>query len=492
LAYILAIDQGTTATKAALVDGQGQLRAAAQRELAQHYPQPGWVEMDACAIWRSVLDATQEALTRAGADAQVAAVGVSNQGESVLAWDAATGEPLYPVITWQCTRTAARCRELSTLLTQELIRQRTGLVPDPYFSASKLQWLLEHVPAVQAARVRGTLRMGTLDTWLLWRLSGGRIYATDWSTASRTMLFDVRSLAWDDDLLALFGVPRELLAAPRPSGVLFGTTDPSAFLGISAPLAASAVDQPAALWGHGCFRAGELKITYGTGAFLLMHLGATFRLSARGLLTSLAASCEGEPPAYYLDGGIYSVGAAIQWLRHNLGMLRDAAESGALAASLPDNGGVYFVPALVGLAAPHWDRQVQGAFLGLTSAATRAHLARAVLEAIAFRVYEVIQAMEDDAGVSIPEVRADGGVTQNDWLMQFQADLLRRPVRRARLGEMTALGIAQLAGAAVGFGAAGMPPQIAWDVFAPGKGVAQAAVAFARWQDAMRAARAFR
>ncbi len=490
MSYILAIDQGTTATKAALVDGQGRLRALAQRELAQHCPYPGWVEMDACVIWRSVLDAAQEAMTRAGAEARdVVAVGVSNQGESVLAWDATTGDPLYPVITWQCTRTAARCRELSTPPMQELIRQRTGLVLDSYFAASKLQWLLENVPAVQAARARGTLRIGTLDTWLLWRLSGGHIYATDWSTASRTMLFNVRTLAWDDDLLTLFGVPRELLAAPRPSGAPYGTTDPGAFLGISAPITASAVDQPAALWGHGCFRAGELKITYGTGAFLLMHLGATFRLSARGLLTSLAVSREGEPPAYYLDGGIYSVGAAIQWLRHNLGMLRDAAESGALAASLPDNGGVYFVPALVGLAAPHWDRQVQGAFLGLTSAATRAHLARAVLEAIAFRVYEVVQAMEDDARVSIPEVRADGGVTQNDWLMQFQADLLRRPVRRARQAEMTALGIAQLAGAAVGL-REDKSPQIAWDLFAPGEGAAQAA-AFARWQDAMRAARSF-
>lgn len=489
--YILAIDQGTTATKAALADGQGRLRAVAQCELIQHYPHPGWVEMDAHAIWRSVLAAAQEALARAGADAEeIIAVGVSNQGESVLAWDAATGDPLYPVITWQCTRTAARCQELSTPPTQKLIRQRTGLVPDPYFSASKLQWLLEHVPAVRAARAQGTLRMGTLDTWLLWRLSGGRIYATDWSTASRTMLFDVRSLDWDDDLLVLFGVPRELLAAPRPSGALYGTTDPVAFLGIAAPLAASAVDQPAALWGHGCFRAGELKITYGTGAFLLMHAGTAFRLSAHGLLTSLAASRTGEPPAYYLDGGIYSVGTAIQWLRHSLGVLHDVAESGALAASLPDNGGVYFVPALVGLAAPHWDRQVRGAFLGLTSAAIRAHLVRAVLEAIAFRVYEVVQAMEDDARVPIPEVRADGGVTRNDWLMQFQADLLQRPVWRARQGEMTALGIAQLAGATVGFGAA-EAPQVAWDVFAPGEGAAQAAAAFVHWQDAMRAARSF-
>ena len=449
MAYVLGLDQGTTATKAVLVDQRGCVSALASRTFAPLYPQPGWVELEPEAIWRSVVDATTEALAAVPA-AEVVALGLANQGETVIAWDRRTGEPLYNAITWQCARTAERCRELASPATEKMIRQKTGLLLDPYFSASKMQWLLENAPAVRRARARGTLGLGTLDSWLIWRMSGGRSFATDYATASRTMLFNVHTLDWDNDLLALFDVPRETLPDPMPCASSFGVSDSHVF-GLSAPIMASAVDQPASLWGHGCRRAGECKITYGTGAFLLMNIGEQFRVSQHGLLTSIAATALGQPIQYYLDGGVYSVGAAIEWLREGPGVLADPADSGRLAASLPDSGGVYFVPALGGMAAPHWDRVVRGAFFGLSAASGRAQLVRAVLEAIAFRVLEVVRAMEQDSGHRIAQIQADGGVARNDFLMQFQADLLGVPVRRVRRQEMTALGIAHLAGLTSGF-----------------------------------------
>lgn len=490
---ILGIDQGTTATKAVLV-GEGRAAlATAPRALDHLYPQPGWVEMDPAAIWRSLLSAAAEAVDLAQARGdRIRAVGLANQGESVVAWDAETGEALHHVITWQCARTAERCAELAATVDVAALRAKTGLLLDPYFSATKLQWLLERVPAVQAARRRGSLRLGTLDSWMIWRLSGGRAFVTDYTTASRTLLFDLHALDWDEGLLALFGVPRWALPQPRPSACLLGETDPAAFLGLGLPIAGSAVDQPAALFAHGCCREGALKITYGTGAFLLMNIGQRFRLSQHGLLTSLAATGEGEPVQYYLDGGIYSVGAALDWLRDNLGLVAEAGETAALAESLPDNGGVYFVPALAGLAAPLWDRQARAAFLGLTSATTRAHLARAVLESIAYRVLQVVHSMEADAGAAIGELRADGGVARNDFLMQFQADLLGVPVQRSRLADMTALGAARLAGLAIGlWDRAALSQPVETDRFLPGPRATAPLESFHRWEEALAAARAF-
>ena len=484
-AFILSVDQGTTATKALLLDRDARVAASAQRMLAQVYPRPGWVEMDPALIWRSIVETSAETLASAAIDArQVEAIGLANQGESVIAWDRETGDPLYNVITWQCTRTEERCRAMAALVDPDMLRAKTGLVLDPYFSATKMQWLLENVPAVQAAERRGSLLLGTLDSWMIWRLTGGRRFVTDHTTASRTLLFNVHTLDWDPELLALFGVPRWALPDPLPSAAHFGQADPAAILGLEAPITGSAVDQPAALYGHGCTRRGDAKITYGTGAFLLANIGPRFAPSRHGLLTSVAASAEGEAAQYYLDGGVYSVGAAIQWLQGGLGLISGAEETGGMAASLPDNGGVYFVPALVGLAAPHWDRAVQGAFFGLTPMATRKHLVRAVLEAIAYRVLQVVQAMQEDMGQQIERLRADGGVARNEFLIQFQADLLGIPLERHAGSEMTALGAARLAGLRTA-------PSRQGDLFRPGAGRDAALASFRRWQEAVALARAF-
>ena len=487
-AYILSVDQGTTATKSLLVDRQGRPSAISQRVLAQIYPRPGWVEMDPALIWESIIETGAQVLD----SGEIEAIGLANQGETVIAWDRETGDPLYNAITWQCTRTEERCQALAGEIGQDMIRAKTGLVLDPYFSATKMQWLLENVPAVQAALKRGALRMGTLDSWMIWRMTGGKRFVTDYSTASRTMLFNVHELDWDQELLSLFNVPRWALADPVPSATVFGETDPAHYLGLRAPITGSAVDQPAALFGHNCIQRGDAKITYGTGAFLLTNIGKRFSLSQHGLLTSVAATVEGEEVQYYLDGGVYCVGAAIQWLQESLGLIASPQETGEMAASLPDNGDVYFVPALVGLAAPHWDRAVRGAFFGLTPAATRAHLVRAVLEAIAFRVLQVVRAMEEDMNRRIERLRVDGGVARNDFLMRYQADLLGIPLERRVVGEMTALGAARLAGQSTGFWCHDDPlPAAQCDVFSPSEDNAEALASFERWREAVKLTRAF-
>lgn len=450
--YILAVDQGTTATKSLLVERQDRLSHISQQVLPHIYPQPGWVEMDPAAIWHSIEATVSETIRSSGAEAdQIEALGLSNQGETIIAWDRETGEPLYNAITWQCTRTREACERLKSSVDEEMIRSKTGLILDPYFSATKIQWLLENVQDVKEALSRETLMVGTLDSWMMWRMSGGKVFATDFSTASRTMLLNAHTLGWDEDLLSLFGVPQWILPDPKPSSYLFGKTDPDGFLGLEVPITGSAVDQPAALFGQACFNRGELKITYGTGAFMLMNLGSEFSLSRHNLLTSVGANFEGEAIQYYFDGGIYSVGASVQWLKENLHLIADPEETEEMANALPSSQGVYFVPALVGLAAPHWDRAVRAVFIGLSSATTRKHLVRAVLEAIAFRVFEVVRIMEADSGVEIKEINVDGGVTQNAFLMQFQADLLGIPLKRAQTTEMTALGVAHLAGLKTGF-----------------------------------------
>ena len=486
--YILGIDQGTTATKSVLVDPQQALLARSERALEQVYPHPGWVEMRAEDIWQSILTTAQEAMS----GKQIEAVGLANQGESVIAWDALTGEPLYNVITWQCARTAARCTQIEPSVDVDRLLAGTGLLLDPYFSATKMQWLLENVPAVHDALQRGTLRMGTLDSWMMWRMSGGRLFVTDYTTAARTMLFGIQTLDWEDALLAFFGVPRWVLPDPRPSASLLGETDPGSFLGLRVPIAGSAVDQPASLFAHGCFGSGDLKITYGTGAFMIMNIGRAFRRSDHGLLTSLAASATGDPVQYYLDGGVYSVGAAVRWLQKGLGLFAGAAQTEEMAASLASSEGVVFVPALVGLAAPHWTRQVKAAFLGMTAATTREHLVRAVLESVAFRVLEVVRAMEEDAGARIEAIRVDGGVAQNDFLMQFQADLLGVPLHRAHTPDMTALGAALLAGLAVGTWCMDDLGQAReTDVFLPQQRTPDPLAAFELWQEAVRLAEGF-
>ena len=450
--YVLAIDQGTTATKSILVDEHDNLAYVSQMVLSHIYPRPGWVEMDPSLLWNSIESTVHETIHgRGGGFNLIEAIGLSNQGETIIAWDRETGDPLYNAITWQCARTSKKCEKLKAIVDLEMLRSKTGLILDPYFSATKIQWLLENVEAVQDALKRKTLMVGTLDSWMMWRMSGGRVFVTDFSTASRTLLFNIRSLEWDEELLSLFHVPRWILPDPKSSSCYLGETDPEAFLGLRVPITGSAVDQPAALFGEACFHRGDLKITYGTGAFMLMNLGSQFVLSGHNLLTSIGANVEGENAQYYYDGGIYSVGASVQWLQESLKLIADPSETAAMADSLRDNEGVYFVPALVGLAAPYWNRTVKGGFLGLTPGTTRKHLVRAVLEAIAYRVLEVVKTMEEDAGVKIEEIKVDGGVTKNDFLMQFQADLLGVPLRRAKTGEMTALGAAHLAGLATGF-----------------------------------------
>jgi glycerol kinase len=453
--FVLAIDQGTTGTTALLVDAAGRVRSRGYRELPQHFPRPGWVEHDGGGIWRTVQEAVAAALQQAAADgAAVRAIGITNQRETTMVWDRATGEPVAPAIVWQDRRTAARCRELRASPDGAAIRRRTGLVVDPYFSATKLEWLLRHVPGLRSRARRGTLAFGTVDTWLLWKLTGGREHATDPTNASRTMLFDLTRRRWDDGLLDRFGVPQALLPEVRPSSGEFGRTAGAAPLPDGIPVAGIAGDQQAALFGHGCVAAGQAKNTYGTGCFLLLHTGSKPARSRSGLISTVACGPRGEP-AYALEGSVFVAGAAIQWLRDGLGILLSAADSETLAALVPDSGGAVVVPAFAGLGAPYWRPEARGAILGLTRGTTRAHLARATLESLAFQSRDLIEAMGRDARAAgatrLRALRVDGGATANDLLMQYQADLLGMPVLRPRVTETTALGAALLAGLATGF-----------------------------------------
>jgi glycerol kinase len=443
---ILAIDQGTTGTTCLVLGRDGRVLGRAYAEITQHYPRPGWVEHDPEEIWAVTLRTAREAVAAAGVTPT--AIGITNQRETVVVWDRATGAPVGRAVVWQDRRTAPVCRQLREAGREPWIRERTGLVLDPYFSATKLAWLLEHVPELRRRAEAGDLAAGTIDSWLIWKLTGGRVHATDPTNASRTLLYAVDRLEWDDELLALFGVPRALLPEVRPSGGSFGETDPTLF-GAAIPIAGVAGDQQAALFGQGCWAPGLAKNTYGTGAFLLLHTGQTRVASTRGLLTTVACGPRGEP-AYALEGAIFIAGAAIQWLRDGLGIIARADETEALARSLASNDGVYFVPAFVGLGAPHWDAEARGTIVGLTRGVGRAHLARAALEAMAYSTHDVLDAMVADSGVSARELAVDGGAAQNDWLLQFQADVLGIPVLRPRLVETTALGAAGLAGLAAG------------------------------------------
>ena len=445
---ILAIDQGTTGSTSLIIDENAQVVGRAYSEFRQHYPQPGWVEHDADEIWDVTYHVARKAIESAK-DYDIAGIGITNQRETVVVWDRKTGVPVHNAIVWQDRRTADICRNLKAAGKEEWVRERTGLVLDPYFSGTKLTWLLQQKPELRKRAEAGELAAGTIDCWLIWKLTGGRVHATDPTNASRTLLYNIDTLSWDDELCALFEVPRALLPEVKPSSGVFGETDSSLFGGKTIPVAGVAGDQQAALFGQGCCDAGQAKNTYGTGAFLLLNTGKERVASKHGLLTTVACDSKGQA-AYALEGSIFIAGAAIQWLRDELKIIEKAEETDALARSVDDHGGVYFVPAFVGLGAPHWDPEARGTIVGLTRGSTRAHIARAALESMAYSTNDVLRAMISDSGVEASELAVDGGASQNDWLMQFQADVLNLPVVRPKMVECTAAGAAGLAGIGVG------------------------------------------
>ncbi|MBX3112614.1 MAG: glycerol kinase GlpK [Fimbriimonadaceae bacterium] len=450
ISTILALDQGTTSSRAVLFDDRGVAVGFAQKEFGQVFPRPGWVEHDPAEIWGTQVGVAQEALARAGVRAgDVAAIGIANQRETVVVWDRRSGEPVHNAVVWQDRRTAGLCDELKARGLEPRVREKTGLVLDPYFSGTKVAWLLDNVPGARKSAERGDLAFGTVDSWLLYRLTGGEVHATDVTNASRTLLFDTFAGRWDDELLDIFGVPRAMLPEVRSSSGVFGATAPG-LLGAQVPVAGVAGDQQAALFGQGCHGPGMAKNTYGTGCFMLINTGGKAVHSQARLLTTAACPLEGAPQ-FALEGSVFVAGAVVQWLRDGLGVIRESGEVEALAASVPDSGGVYMVPAFVGLGAPHWDSYARGSVHGLTRGTTGAHLARAALESVAFQSADVLAAMEQDAGLRLDELRVDGGASTNDLLMQFQADILGVPVVRPRTTETTALGAAYLAGLAVGF-----------------------------------------
>jgi glycerol kinase len=447
---LLSVDQGTTGTRTYVFDRRGHVLGSAYREFTQHFPKPGWVEHDAQEIWDTV-QATGKAalkaagLSPAGAAGRVAGLGITNQRETCLLWDKNSSRPVHRAIVWQCRRTAGRMQQLRRRGLEHGVRAKTGLELDAYFSGSKAQWLLENVKGAAAQARAGRLAFGTIDTWLLWKLTGGRSHATDYSNASRTLLYDIRAKRWDPALLRIFNVPAGILPAVQASASRFGVTDAGAFCGAGVPITGIAGDQQAALFGQGCTRPGSLKNTYGTGCFLLLNLGKKFRLSRQRLLTTLACGPDGGP-AYALEGAVFIGGAAVQWVRDGLGLVKSASETEKICRGLKDNGGVHLVPAFVGLGAPHWDSAARGTLTGLTRGSTSAHVVRAAVESMAFQSADLVRAMQKDAGVKVKALRVDGGACKNDWLMQFQADLLGAAVERPAMVETTALGAALLAG----------------------------------------------
>ncbi len=448
--YILSLDQGTSGSTALVVDQDGRVRSRGYAELPQHYPRPGWVEHDPDEIWATTVAAARVALDLARVSGrEVAAIGIANQRETTVVWDRATGRPIHPAIVWQCRRTAALCDALRADGLEATVRERTGLVLDAYFSGTKIRWLLDAVPGARGRAQRGELAFGTVDSWLLWNLTGGRVHATDPSNASRTMCLNIHSVEWDETMLEALGVPAPLLPAVRPSGGVFGETDDLGWLPAGIPIAGIAGDQQAALFGQACFEPGTAKNTYGTGCFLLLNTGRSAVASSRGLLTTVAWQI-GSETVYALEGSVFIAGAAIQWLRDGLGALATAAESERIAGSVADTGGVYLVPAFVGLGAPYWDMYARGAIFGITRGTTSAHLVRAALEAIAYQSRDVLDTMLADSGVPLRAIRVDGGGAANDLLCQFQADIMRVDVLRPSIIETTSLGAAYLAGLGAG------------------------------------------
>jgi len=492
---ILALDQGTTSSRAILFEKSGAILGTAQREFTQHYPKAAWVEHDAVEIWQSQLGVAQEVLSQHGLTGQdIAAIGITNQRETTLIWDRATGQPIHNAIVWQDRRTSRQCDELRDAGYTDLVQQKTGLIIDPYFCATKLQWILDNVPDARQRAERGELAFGTIDSWLLWKLTSGRLHVTDVTNASRTMLLNIHSCEWDNELLSLLDIPPSLLPKVVPSSQIYGETD-AEFFGTPIKLGGAAGDQQSALFGQNCTRHGMAKNTYGTGCFMLMNIGDDPKPSTCKLLTTVACShgVNGiNKHQYALEGSVFIAGAAVQWLRDGLGIIDSSAEVEALASSVPDSDGVYLVPAFAGLGAPYWDSRARGVLVGLTRGTKRAHIARAALEGIAFQVADVLDAMKQDAGVPIAELRVDGGAAANDLLMQFQADIMGVPVVRPEVIETTAQGAAYLAGLSSGFWSGVDEIETVWKasrVFEPQMSTDEVQQRRARWINALDRAR---
>lgn len=448
--FIMALDSGTTSNRCILFNHAGEICAVAQKEFTQIFPKPGWVEHDADEIFETQLAVARQALASIGASAaDIAAIGITNQRETTILWDKRTGQPICNAIVWQCRRTTEICQQLQSEGLTEPIREKTGLVIDPYFSGTKIHWILKNVPGARELAESGNLLFGTVETWLIWKLTGGRVHVTDYSNASRTMLFNIHTLQWDEDILRRLEIPRGVLPTPMPSSCCYGLTEPQ-FFGAPIPIAGAAGDQQAALFGQACFREGDSKCTYGTGAFLLMNTGETPIFSKNGLVTTIAWGLDGRVH-YALEGSIFVAGAAIQWLRDELHLIDSAADSEYLAKRVPDTGGCYVVPAFTGLGAPYWDAYARGAIVGLTRGVNQNHIIRATLDSITYEIHDVLSAMEADAGISLSGLKVDGGASANNYLMQTQADINHAPVDRPKCVETTAAGAAFLAGLSVGF-----------------------------------------
>lgn len=448
--YIMALDLGTTSCRCIIFDKNGRICSAAQKEFTQYFPQPGWVEHDAEEIWATQTGLMYEAMSKIDITInEIAGIGITNQRETTVLWDKETGRPVHKAIVWQCRRTAGYCDELKKLGMAEFFRSKTGLVLDAYFSATKLRWLLDNAAGARERAEEGKLLFGTVDSWIIWKLTGGKVHVTDYSNASRTMLFNIHTLKWDEEILRVLKIPQQILPEVKPSSHVYGYTD-SKLSGREVPIAGAGGDQQCALFGQTCFERGEVKNTYGTGGFMLMNTGTAPVNSHNGLVTTIAWGVD-DKVEYALEGSIFVAGAAVQWLRDELGLIRDAAESEVLAKSVPDANGCYVVPAFVGLGAPYWDQYARGAIVGLTRGVNRSHIVRATLESIAYQVNDVLMAMQEDSGMPITSLRVDGGACDNDFLMQFQADILNTSVVRPYCIETTAMGAAYLAGLAVGY-----------------------------------------
>lgn len=448
--YIMALDLGTTSCRCIIFDKNGRICSAAQKEFTQYFPQPGWVEHDAEEIWATQTGLMYEAMSKIDITInEIAGIGITNQRETTVLWDKETGRPVHKAIVWQCRRTAGYCDELKKLGMAEFFRSKTGLVLDAYFSATKLRWLLDNAAGARERAEKSKLLFGTVDSWIIWKLTGGKVHVTDYSNASRTMLFNIHTLKWDEEILRVLKIPQQILPEVKPSSHVYGYTDSKLF-GREVPIAGAGGDQQCALFGQTCFERGEVKNTYGTGGFMLMNTGTAPVNSHNGLVTTIAWGVD-DKVEYALEGSIFVAGAAVQWLRDELGLIRDAAESEVLAKSVPDANGCYVVPAFVGLGAPYWDQYARGAIVGLTRGVNRNHIVRATLESIAYQVNDVLMAMQEDSGMPITSLRVDGGACDNDFLMQFQADILNTSVVRPYCIETTAMGAAYLAGLAVGY-----------------------------------------
>lgn len=448
--YIMALDAGTTSNRCILFNKKGEICSVAQREFTQYFPQPGWVEHDADEIWASMLGVAVEAMSKIGASAEdIAAIGITNQRETAIVWDRNTGEPVYRAIVWQCRRTSAYCDALKEKGLTDKFREKTGLVIDAYFSGTKVKWILEHVQGARERAEKGELLFGTVETWLIWKLTKGAVHVTDYSNASRTMLFNINTLKWDEEILSELGIPKSMLPEAKPSSCIYGHSDP-AFFGGAIPIAGAAGDQQAALFGQTCFQPGEAKNTYGTGCFLLMNTGEKPVFSDNGLVTTIAWGLEGKV-TYALEGSIFVAGAAIQWLRDEMRFIDSSAESEMMAMQVQDTNGCYVVPAFTGLGAPHWDQYARGTIVGLTRGVNKYHIIRATLESIAYQVNDILSAMKADSGIELSSLKVDGGASVNNFLMQTQADIIDAPVNRPQCVETTAMGAAYLAGLAVGY-----------------------------------------